>query len=142
MIILAKERITFNQKNLENKEINEQLTTFSYLRIHWRLSKILKTSSKSAWSDVFWYSTRACIFWKCIQYTLHRDKTEMLKKFPSDKINGTKNASFFFRKLQLITVLLLMYDSYRDWSTRFVSLKLCMWDFPFWIPFRFIFIKV
>ena len=33
-MILAKERIKFNQKNLENKEINEQLTTFSYLRIH------------------------------------------------------------------------------------------------------------
>ena len=32
--------------------------------------------------------------------------------------------SFFFRELQLITVLLLIWDSYVSWSTRFVSLKL------------------
>ena len=31
--------------------------------------------------------------------------------------------SFFFRKLQLITVLLLIRDSYMSWSTRFDSLK-------------------
>ena len=48
----------------------------------------------------------------------------MLKKFPSDKINGTKNALFFFRELQLITVLLLIFHPYISWSTRFVSLKL------------------
>ena len=30
----------------------------------------------------------------CIQYTKHWDKTQMLIKFPSDKINGTKNALF------------------------------------------------
>ena len=28
---------------------------------------------------------------------------QMLKKFPSDKINVTKNALFFFRELQLIS---------------------------------------
>ena len=33
----------------------------------------------------------------------------MLKKFPSDKINVTKNA-LFFRELQLVTVLLLIHD--------------------------------
>ena len=32
--------------------------------------------------------------------------------------------SFFFRELQLITVLLLICDSYMSWSTSFVSLKL------------------
>ena len=36
----------------------------------------------------------------------------MLKKFPSGKIKDTKNAPFFFRELQLITVLLLICDSY------------------------------
>ena len=44
--------------------------------------------------------------------------------------------SFFFRKLQFITVLLLICDSYMSWSTRFVSLKLCV-GFPFSIPFCF-----
>ena len=33
-------------------------------------------------------------------------------------------SSFFFRGLQLITVLLLIWDSYMSSSTRFVSLKL------------------
>ena len=30
-----------------------------------------------------------------IQYTIHCEKTQMLKKFPSDKINVTKNALLF-----------------------------------------------
>ena len=68
----------------------------SNLRIHWRLSTILKTSNKSVWSNVFWY-VKVYIFWKFIQYTIHWDKTQMLKKFPSDKINVRRNAlSFFF----------------------------------------------
>ena len=36
----------------------------------------------------------------------------MLKKFPSDKINGTKMPCFFFLEIQLITVLHLICDSY------------------------------
>ena len=64
------------------------------LRIHWRLSTILKTSNKSVWSSVFWY-VKVRIFWKCIQYTIHWDKTQMLQEFPSYKINGAKNALFF-----------------------------------------------
>ena len=53
-----------------------------------------KNKQKSVWSNVFWY-VKVCIFWKCIQYTIHWDKTQMLKKIPSDKINGTKNALCF-----------------------------------------------
>ena len=34
--------------------------------------------------------------------------------------------SFFFRELQLITVLLLICDSYMSWNTRFLSQKLCV----------------
>ena len=34
--------------------------------------------------------------------------------------------SFLIRELQLSTVLLLICDSYMSWSTRFVSLKLCV----------------
>ena len=58
------------------------------LRIHWRLSMILKTSNKSVWSNVS-RSIKVCIFGKCIQYTIHLGKTQMSKKFPSEKINGT-----------------------------------------------------
>ena len=37
-----------------------------------------------------------------------------------------KMHSFFFCQLQLITVLRLIRDSYTSWSTRFVTLKLCV----------------
>ena len=90
-----------------------------------------KNKQKSVWSNVFWY-VKVCIFWKCIQYTIYWDKTQMLKKFPSDKMKGTKN-----RELQLIIVLLLICDSYMSWSTRFVSPKLSG-IFHFWLLFIFI----
>ena len=45
----------------------------------------------------FWY-VKDCIFWKGIQYTIHWDKTQMLKNFPSDKISGTENALFFLSR--------------------------------------------
>ena len=31
----------------------------------------------------FWYVKKVCTFWKSIQYTLRRDKTQILKKFLS-----------------------------------------------------------
>ena len=52
-----------------------------------------KNKQKTVWSNVFWY-VKVSIFWKCIQYTIHWDKTQMLKKFPLNKINGIKNAHF------------------------------------------------
>ena len=45
-----------------------------------------------------------------IQYTMWL-KHEKLKKFPTNNINGTKNALFFFRELQVIAVLLFICDS-------------------------------
>ena len=57
----------------------------------------LKNKQKSVWNNVSWY-IKVCIFWKRIQYTIHWDKTQMLKKLPSDKINGTKNAFFFLSR--------------------------------------------
>ena len=51
------------------------------LMTHWRHSTVLKTNNKSAWSNVFWY-VKVCIFWKCIQCTIHWDKTQILKKRP------------------------------------------------------------
>ena len=50
----------------------------------------------------------------------------MLNKFPSEKLNGTKNALFSFRGIQLITVLLLIGYFYISCSTRFISLKVCV----------------
>ena len=68
------------------------------LRIHRRLLTYLKTSYKSVWSNVFWY-VKVYIFWKLIQYTIHYDKIQILKKFPSDKVNTTKNALFFISRV-------------------------------------------
>ena len=67
------------------------------LRIHCSFSTILKTNNKSVWSYVFWY-VKVYVFWKFIQYTIHGDKTQILKKFPSDKINSTKNALIFLSR--------------------------------------------
>ena len=36
-----------------------------------------KNQQKSVWSKVY---VKLCIFWKCIQYTMHWDKTQILKK--------------------------------------------------------------
>ena len=56
-----------------------------------------KNKQKSVLSNVFWY-VKVCIFWKFVQYTIHWDKKQMLKKFPSDKIKSTKNVLFFFSR--------------------------------------------
>ena len=71
---------------------------------------------------------------------IHWNKTQIFKKVPSDQTNDTKKSSIFFCELQLITVLLLICDSYMSWSTRFASLKLCVGFFHF--QFRFVFNKV
>ena len=70
---------------------------------------------------------------------------QMLKNFPSDKISATKNALLFLSRAQLITVLLLICDSYM--STRFVSVKLCVGfsifdSVPFLLKFIFLFNKM
>ena len=62
-----------------------------FLRLHWRLSTISKISKKVY--EVMWY-VKVFMFWKWNQNTLRWDKMHMLKKFPSDTINGTKNALF------------------------------------------------
>ena len=90
-------RYCFFFKIVLSFELSNICFYISRVRIHWKLFTILKRSNKSVWSNVFWY-VKVCIFWKCIQYTIHWDKTQMLKKIPSDKINGTKNALFFLSR--------------------------------------------
>ena len=116
-------------------------------RIHWRLSTISKTSKNNVWSNIFWY-VKVCIFWKCTQYTINWDKTQMLKKksFGQNK-HYKKCPLFFFHKLQLITASLWICDSYMRWRTRFVSLKLCVGfsifgSVPFLLKFLFLFNKM
>ena len=82
------------------------------LRIHWRLSAIIKTNNKSVWSNVFWYVT-VFVFWKCIQYAIHWDKTQMLKKIPFGQTDGTLTDLFFFHKLLLITFFFFFFFDLR-----------------------------
>ena len=49
----------------------------------------------------------------------------------SDKVKGIKLHHFFFRKLKLIPVLHLIWDSYMSWSAKFAALKLCVGIFIF-----------
>ena len=55
----------------------------------------LKKQQKSVWTNVFWY-IKVCMFWKCIQYNMQWDKTQMLKKYSLRKKKVQKVASFFF----------------------------------------------
>ena len=81
-----------------------------HLRLHWRLSTILKTSNKSVWSNVFWY-VKACIIWKCIQYTIRWDKSQMLKKIHS----GQNIRTFVFLKLCLGFSLWVRFAFIKDY---------------------------
>ena len=83
-----------------------------YLRIHWRLSAILKTSNKSIWNDAFWYH-KAYIFWKFSLYTIHWDKTTVNKNFLWTKCYK-KCTLFPFRSSNLP-------QFYHSWSMRFIS---------------------
>ena len=117
----------------------------SQLRIHWRFSTILKTSNESVWGNVFWY-VKKCIFWKCIQYTIHLAKTQILKNFSSDKINDIKNVFFFVSRAPIHYSFTLISNSYMSWSTRFVSVKLyvrfSIFDYAsFLLKFMFLFKK-
>ena len=53
----------------------------------------------------------------------------MLRKLLSHNINVTKNLSFFFRELQPMAALLLIYYYFTSWSTWFIYLKVCV-GFP------------
>ena len=101
----------------------------------WVGQKRIILAWRNYWTGpVFWYA-KVFIFWKCIQYAM-QDTTQILKKFPSDKVNGTKNALFFSREPHLITVLFWL--GILIWAeAKGFSLKNCEWDFPFSISFHF-----
>ena len=98
------------------RSLPSSIATFAFRR---SLAQVITLVAK--WIDTFNIYVMY-IFWKFIQYTIHWDKTRMLKKFPSDKINVSKNALFFSRELQL--QLLLLTCNYTSWNTWFISLKL------------------
>ena len=111
------------------------------LRIPWKLSTILKTSNKSVWSNLFQY-VKVYIFWKFIQYTIHSDETEILKKNSSghnklyEKCIHPCNASF--RKLHLINFTFNLQFLQELKHMAHISKNVC-WIFQF--RFHLIFIK-
>ena len=67
-----------------------------FLRIHWRLLTILRTSKKVY--EVMFFNIKVCKFWKCVQYTLHLDKTRMLKKIPFGQNKRYKKCTLFLSR--------------------------------------------
>ena len=98
-----------------------------------------RNKEKSVWSNVVSY-IKVFIFYKSIQYNIHSDKTQMLKKVPSEKISGTKNSLFFLLRAlthySFTSNLLLLYKLKHKVR---LSTNVCV-IFHFW--FRLIFIKV
>ena len=95
---------------LKCKNVNWECFFF-FLRIHWRLSTILKRSNKIVWSNAFWY-VKVYIFWKFIEYTIHWDKTQMLTKFRSDQrklfLLYSKLFFFFLSSLTRVSLFFLL----------------------------------
>ena len=74
------------------------LSLYSTFKDTLKVFNDFKNKHKSVWSNVFWY-LKVCIFRNYTWYVVHWVKTNMLKKFPSDKINGRKNALFFLLRV-------------------------------------------
>ena len=98
-----------------------------------------KNKHQSVWSNVFWY-VKVCVFWMSIQYTIHWDKTQMLNKFCSDKINGTKNALFFHWEAPTHSSFTFDLRFSYELKHKVCLSKTVCGIFHFW--FHFIFIKV
>ena len=99
-----------------------------------------KNNQNSVWSNGFWY-VKVCIFWKYIQYTIDWDKTQMLKKFSLDSIDGTKNALFFLsRALTNHSFFVNLRFLYELKHHRVPLSKTVCGIVHYW--FRFVFIKV
>ena len=69
---------------------------YSYLRIHRRLSTILKTSKKMY--EVIFFDMKKYVYSEGVFNKLYTEIKQMLKKIPSNKINSTKNALFLLSR--------------------------------------------
>ena len=88
------------------------------LRLHWKLSTILKASTK-LYEVMFFCDVKVYISWKFIQYTIPWDETQLITRAPT-------HCSFTFHSRFLYEVKLKVGLS-----------KNCVWDFPFSILFHF-----
>ena len=98
-----------------------------------------KNKQHSVWSNVFRY-VKVCIFWKCITYTIHWDKAQMLTKCPSGKIDGTENTVFYLSRGQTHHSCTFSFRFLFELKFNVPLSKFACGIFHFW--FRFVFIKV
>ena len=92
------------------------------LKIHLKLSIILKTRNKVVWSNAL-----------CIKYVIHWNKTQMLKTVSfEDKIKGTKNAFVFLSLAPTHHIFTFNLNFIYE-----VKHKVYIWGVPFLIPFGF-----
>ena len=103
-----------------------------YLRIHRKLSTILKQAKKGM--KLSFLICQSIYILKV--YAIHwenklRKNTQVLKKTLSDKIDVTKNALFFLSRAPTHNSFTLIRNSYTSWSTWFISLKMYLEFFIF-----------
>ena len=72
------------------------LVFYLEIRMHWGSSIILKTSKKVYEVMFFFLYINVCLFWKCIQYTIHWDKTKILKKSLHTRLEVQDHHGFTF----------------------------------------------
>ena len=78
----------FRNTRKKKKEILIKNNHSDFLRLHCR-------QEATKVYEVMIFDMEKYVFFKSVFNTLNDDITQMLKKFPSDKINGTKNVLFF-----------------------------------------------
>ena len=120
-----------------NFRLHVNIISLFYLRVRWKLLTILKTSKKSM-KQRFWCE-QVYIFSKFLQYTMHWGKTQMLKKFPSDKRNDKRNLLLFLSRAQTHHSCTFITQSLYELKHKVRRSKSVSGIFYF--KFRFIFIK-
>ena len=107
---------TENKKSNQNKFCKGRFSkAFRNFKAHWRLSKISRTSSKKY--EVMLFDIKKYICSERLFNTLYLELKHKYEK------TLQKNATFFLSRAELITVLLLIRNSYTGWSTGFMYLK-------------------
>ena len=109
-------------KRMCRAKCKDDICTELCLWVHWRLSAILKTCKKCT-KYVYSVIEFNTLYMKYFMFLEH--EIFEYKKFFVHSIQ-CKKCPLFFNEFQLITVLLLICDSSMSWSTRCVSLKLCV----------------
>ena len=83
-----------------------------------------ENKQKSVWSNVFWH-VKVCIFWKCIQYNKHQEKTQMLKSFLWKHHSFTFNSWFSYELKHKVRLSKIVCGIFH-FRFRFVFIKVCI----------------